>query len=333
MTVEIITFFNNKGGVGKTSLVYHVACMLAELGYRVVAADLDPQANLTSAFLDEEQVENLWSSEHRRTVWGAIEPFQEGAGPIADAELTKTLDEHLVLLPGDLALSAFEDDLSTEWLSCLGGKPRSFRIMSAFYTVLRQAAERHSASFVLVDVGPTLGAINRAALVASDHVVIPVAPDLFSLQGLRNLGPTLRDWRAGWEERRSKAPSSVDSLPMGTMHVLGYVVLGHGVRLDRPVKAYMRWMDQIPDEFRRSVMNEDASDPPAVADDPYCLAQLKHYHSLLPLGQEARKPIFALKPADGAFGGHAQAAQSAYVDFMNLSRAVVSAATQFLDHT
>jgi len=118
-----------------------------------------------------------------------------------------------VLLPGDLALSAFEDDLSSEWLSCLGGRPRSFRIMSAFHTVLTRAAERHAADFVLVDVGPTLGAINRAALVASDHVVIPVAPDLFSLQGLRNLGPTLRNWRGGWQDRLAKAPPSVDGLP------------------------------------------------------------------------------------------------------------------------
>jgi chromosome partitioning protein len=50
-------------------------------------------------------------------------------GPVGDAEMTKTLDDRLVLLPGDLALSAFEDDLSSEWLSCLGGRPRSFRIV------------------------------------------------------------------------------------------------------------------------------------------------------------------------------------------------------------
>ena len=48
-----VAFFNNKGGVGKTSLVYHLAWMLRELGGRVIAADLDPQANLTGMFLDE----------------------------------------------------------------------------------------------------------------------------------------------------------------------------------------------------------------------------------------------------------------------------------------
>ena len=59
MSVPVIAFFNNKGGVGKTSLVYHVAHMLANLDFRVVATDLDPQANLSAAFLDDEQLELL----------------------------------------------------------------------------------------------------------------------------------------------------------------------------------------------------------------------------------------------------------------------------------
>lgn len=323
MTAQVVTFFNNKGGVGKTSLAYHVAWMLAELGHRVVAADLDPQANLTSAFLDEEQIESLWPlTGQRPTIWGAIRPFQEGSGPIADIPVIPTPEDRLALLPGDLALSSFEDDLSSEWSHCLDGRPRAFRVMSAFFTVLVRAADEYQADFVLVDVGPTLGAINRAALVASNHVVIPVAPDLFSLQGLRNLGPTLRTWRSGWHERLDKAPDSVRPLPLGEMNVLGYVVLGHGVRLDRPVKAYLRWIEQIPNEFRRSVLNQDGAMAPSVSDDQYCLSQLKHYHSLVPLGQEARKPIFALKPADGAFGGHAQAALRAYEDFRQLANTI-----------
>jgi chromosome partitioning protein len=105
-------------------------------------------------------------------------------------------------------------------------------------------------------------------------------------------------------------------------------VLGHGVRLDRPVQAYQRWMDEIPGEFRRSVIQRPEGPVPSVADDPYCLAQLKHYRSLIPMGQEARKPIFALKPADGAFGGHAQAAQRAYGDFRSLATALLSQLSQ-----
>jgi chromosome partitioning protein len=320
VTVPVITFFNNKGGVGKTSLVYHLAWILAELGHRVLAADLDPQANLTSAFLDEEDLEVLWSETgERNTIWGSIRPFQEGtAGGFVPVRLSQTSDDRLALLPGDLSLSSLEDDLSTDWTQSRAGKPRAFRMMSAFWTVLQDAAARHSANLILVDVGPSLGAINRAALVASDHVVIPVAPDLFSLQGLRNLGPTLRLWRAGWHESVERRPDSIDTWPTGQMNVLGYVVLQHGVRLDRPVKAYQRWMDQIPGEFLSAVLGSTEI-PRPVNDDPHCLGQLKHYHSLMPLAQQARKPIFALTAADGAFGGHFKAAKDAYGHFESLA--------------
>jgi cellulose biosynthesis protein BcsQ len=325
VSAPIITFFNNKGGVGKTSLVYHLAWMLAELGHRVVAADLDPQANLTAAFLDEEEIEQLWSAGETRTIWSAIRPFVDDEGSIQAITPISTADEHLVLLPSELTLSRFEDELSTQWRDCLEGtRLRPFLVMSAFWTVLRAAALAHEAEVVLVDVGPSLGAINRAALVASDHVVVPMAPDLFSLQGLRNLGPTLREWRQGWRKRLDERPTDDRELPTGAMLPLGYVLLAHGVRLNRPVQAYQRWMNQIPEQFHHLVLDQTTS-APLPDDDRYCLAQLKHYHSLMPLAQEARKPIFALKPADGAFGGHAQAAQRAYGDFRTLASRLLDA--------
>lgn len=76
-----IAFFNNKSGVGKTSLVYHVAWMLAELGYRVLAVDLDPQSNLSIMALDEDRLEALWPDvAHRETLFGAVEPLFGGTG-------------------------------------------------------------------------------------------------------------------------------------------------------------------------------------------------------------------------------------------------------------
>jgi chromosome partitioning protein len=55
------------------------------------------------------------------------------------------------------------------------------------------------------------------------------------------------------------------------------------------------------------------------ADDPYSLATLKNYRSLMPMAQEARKPIFLLKPADGVIGGHVKAAEECGNDFKNLA--------------
>jgi chromosome partitioning protein len=318
LTVPAIAFFNNKGGVGKTSLVYHVAWMLAERGTRVVAVDLDPQANLSAAFLEEERLEELWSDERQMpTIYGAVRPIKRGVGDIFDPLLELATDR-LALIPGDMALSELEDDLSQVWPRCLDRDERAFRVISAFWRVIQRGAELHHATVVLVDLGPNLGAINRAALIASDHVVIPLGPDIFSLQGLRNLGPTLRAWRQGWRERLERIPARDLRLPPGAMAPLGYVVMAHSVRQDRPVKAYDKWIARIPETYRQFMLDE-LSDAPTVTHDAHCLALLKHYRSLMPMAQEARKPLFALKPADGALGAHVSAVREAYKDFKRLA--------------
>jgi chromosome partitioning protein len=323
MSIPVIAFFNNKGGVGKTSLVYHLAWMYAEMGLRVVAADLDPQANLTSAFLDEDRLIDLWpAGDHPDTIFGCIRPVQRGISDIGDPHL-EIIDNPLALLVGDLLLSSFEDNLSEAWPKCLGGDERSFRIMSAFWRIMQKAAAEHNANVILMDLGPNLGAINRAALIASDYVVVPLSPDLFSLQGLRNLGPTLRIWRHDWQQRLTMNPAADLILPPGRMQPAGYIVLQHAVRMDRPVKAYDRWIARIPDEYQEYVLNKPENNNIQIQDDANCLALLKHYRSLMPLAQEAHKPMFYLKPADGAMGSHMHSVQSAYTDFNTLALKII----------
>jgi cellulose biosynthesis protein BcsQ len=319
MTPPVVTFFNNKGGVGKTTLVYHLAWMLNELGRAVVVLDLDPQANLTASFLDDDRVERLWNSTPRGTVYGALSPLFEGEGGVGSPPLEE-IRSGLWLVPGDLRLSGTEQQLGQAWADSLSRDVRAFRVTTAFATVGRLAAAQADAEIVLVDVGPNLGAINRAAMVASDHVVVPMAPDLYSLQGLQNLGPTLRTWRQDWLDRIDRAPRPDLELPAGDMRPVGYVVLQHGVRVDRIVGAYDRWLRQVPAHYRHWVLDgpTEAAAPP-VSEDPLCLGLLKHYHSLVPLGQEARKPVFFLKSADGAIGAHQRAVREAYGHFEALA--------------
>ncbi len=321
MSVPVIAFFNNKGGVGKTSLVYHLAWMYADKGLRVLAADLDPQANLTAAFLEEDEIEALWESgDPGRTVFDCVRPLQTGEGDILDPQLKLAEEiDRLALLVGDLRLTSYEDQLSEVWPKCLDRDQRAFRVTSAFWRVVQRAAQSHRADLVLVDLGPNLGAINRAVLVGADYVVVPLAPDLFSLQGLRNLGPALRDWRKQWEERAKRNPVKGLGLPEGRMSPIGYVVMQHSVRLDRPTRAYDRWVARIPGVYRTAVTKVVSDREVSVEEDPNCLALLKHYRSLMPMAQEARKPMFFLKPADGAIGAHYQSAQGAYRDFESLA--------------
>lgn len=320
--MRTIAFFNNKGGVGKTSMVYHLAWMFRDLGHSVLAADLDPQSNLTSIFLDEDEVEKLWTEgKHPDTILGSVDPLIESLGDIEDPKPIRVAAK-LSIIAGDLGLSTFEDRLSEAWGKCLDDKPPiagdGFRVITAFHRVLERAAASSRSELVLIDVGPNIGAMNRAALVAADFVVIPLGADLFSLQGLRNLGPTLREWRQGWQTRlNGKIPKGL-SLPSGQMRPLGYVLLNPSVRENRPVKSYLKWANRIPMVYAEEVL-QVAPRVAAAEEDDNQLAMLKHFKSLMPMAQDARKPMFHLTAADGAIGGHAGAVQDCRRQFRELA--------------
>jgi chromosome partitioning protein len=316
--MKTIAFFNNKGGEGKTSLLYHLAHMFALRGRRVVAADLDPQANLSGMFLQDDRMEALWTSGGASTVYSSMQPLIEGTGDL-HPPTPQMVGRKLALIPGDLTLSEVEDELSAQWPRCLNGEARAFRVTAAFDRMLRAMGERQQADLGLIDVGPNLGAINRCALVSADFVVIPIGADLFSIRGLQNVGPKLKAWRREWRDRKERAPDSLGfQLPEGAMSPLGYVVSRYSSRGSRAAKAFQRWLDRAPDVYAEAVLGLRGefrrSD-----EDHNRLAQLKDYRSLMPMAQEARKPMFLLKPADGAIGGHQTAVQECYSDFEALA--------------
>jgi cellulose biosynthesis protein BcsQ len=261
-------------------------------------------------FLDEDTLEKLWDDSTGKSISDSLRPLQEGEG-LGFAYVEKIAD-NLGLIVGNLALSRFEDRLSESWGKCFSKDVLAFRFMSAFYTLIQDGAKQFSADIILIDVGPNLGAINRAAMIATDQVVFPLVADMFSIQGLKNLGPTLQEWREEWKELlQGKAGDVKFPLPRGTMQPAGYVVMQHAAREGRPVKAYQRWVSRIPT-------------------DPNTLALLKHYRSLMPMAQEHRKPIFFLKPADGAIGSHYQAVQECYGHFLLLAKRVAANANMNL---
>jgi chromosome partitioning protein len=206
---------------------------------------------------------------------------------------------------------------------------RPMRILSSFWQVMQMATQQVQADIILADIGPNLGAINRSVLLATDYVAIPLGADLFSLQGLNNLGPMLKSWQNAWRKRLDNWNGSAEhqqfpdfALPVGKMEPIGYLCQQHSVRLDRPVQAYDKWVKKIPGVYRSAVLSQPSSENPAPENDPYCLATIKHYRSLIPMGQEHRKPIFNLTSANGAIGTHANAVADAKKDFKQLATTI-----------
>lgn len=324
--MKTIVFFNNKGGVGKTTLVYHFSYMLAELGYRSLAVDLDPQANLSSIFLSEERLQKIYDNENSRpTILESIKPLNKGISDIKPAHI-ELISDKIGLIAGDLELSLFEDKLSSGWGNCLNRDEAAFRTVSSFYRIIKEANKRFNADFNIIDIGPNFGAINRATIIAADYVVVPMAADLFSLQGLKNLGDRLENWHSEWHDRASRNPEPSLELPSAKMKPLGYIIMQHGIKEKRPVKSYLKWANRIPQVFTEYVLKKTTTNFQSlrIEDDKHCIALLKHYHSLIPMAMEARKPIFLLKPSDGAIGAHFGAVKRAYTDFESLTKKIIS---------
>jgi len=316
--IPVVAFFNNKGGAAAPSLVYNAAWKLADLGFRVLAADLDPQANLTGEFLDDAQLAQIWPQPPTvpPTIFGSLIPLIKGTGDVERVP-ARPINSHLSLVPGDIALSSFEDELSAQWSNCLNGQERAFRVTSAFWRVLQGAARESGAQVILMELGPNLGAINRAALIAADHVVVSVAPDLYSLHSLRYLGPSIRKWRADWHSSLAKNPEPSLVLPKGEMSPAGYVVFQHAVRPDGPVQSSAKWMSAIPLAYARFVLGLETT--LINGEDSNRIAILKHYRGVIPMAQVARKPIFHLNPGDGALSSHMKAVSAAGKEFGELA--------------
>jgi len=309
--------------VGKTTTVYHVAWMLSEMGTKTIAVDLDPQSNLTSMFLSSERLEDIYENSLPVTILDAINPIVNG-DPAVPVHLEE-INDYLRLIPGNLALSTFEDTLSDAWLKCLNSEIYSFRITSIFKTILDEAANRFGAEVILIDVGPNLGAINRAVTISSDYIVMPVASDLFSIQGIKNLGKTLNTWKRQWNQRKEMQPDNLTvSIPENNFQPAGYIVMQYSAKESKPVKSYLKWANRIPKVYGEFVLSINSTNNINIEEDSDCIGLLKHFRSLAPMSMEAHKPIFLLKPADGAIGAHVYAVQQSYSEFERLTNRILT---------
>jgi hypothetical protein len=152
---------------------------------------------------------------------------------------------------------------------------------------------------------------------------MPVASDLFSLQGIKNFGVTLSTWKKQWDQRFELKPLNTSfEIPNKASRPSGYIVMQYSAKESKPVKSYLRWANRIPSIFSEFVLSKKTTFT-SVEDDPYCIALLKHFRSLAPMSMEAHKPIFLLKPADGAIGAHIYAVQKSYEDFKVLAEKIL----------
>lgn len=294
MSAPVIGFVSTRHGIGKTTLIYNLGFMYASLGWRVLLADLAPQADLTADAVDIDDA--FWPTTRAET-------------PLCAALRLCTLEDGPWLLAADPRLAAEEDVLARAWCEASAGSAEARRQTMACSERVQREARELGAHVVLVDLPSSLGALTRAALVGCDHVVLAITSDYASLMLLPALRETLDRWRREWRtltEPAAATPASSAGFPTA-----GYVFLGRG-----HTRLLSRW-DKL--------MYNLAEDWPARSighPGPNCLGVVKDYPALVELAREARKPLFALKPADGALGAHAQLVVEAYRNFREIAETI-----------
>ncbi len=329
--MKTIAFFNNISRLDERNalLVSDLAWMFCDLGQRVLMVDLDPALHLTNHVLDDSAIDAIWLPSNRpQSVLGAM----MFAKPENDANVLSTvrnLGTNLSFIAGDPALGRFEDSLSQAWKECMSDDPAAaaagLRSTSIVHRVIELAAKVLASNLVLINLGSNLDAINRAALVAADYVIIPLADYPISRFGLSKLGPTLRKWRQEWQERKHKHVPQGFSPPLGCMEALGYVLVDSATRGNRPVRPSPHPSEHIATVYSKEVLGQDPT-ATAAQSDPNQLAILKHFKSLVPMAHDARKPMFHLTPADGAIGGHAAAVQDCKSQYKVLAERILERA-------
>lgn len=302
VSAPVIGFVSTRHGIGKTTLVYNLAWMLAGRGWRVLTADFDPQADLTADFLFVGAQHEPWATRRRAAaMWDTLELHAFEEGPF--------------LLAGDPRLAAEEDDLARAWLEVAAGSVEALRRTTALPERVRREARAVNAHVVLVDLSSSLGALNRAALVGCDHVILAVTRDIASTHLLPILFDTLDRWRNAWRTMGSGGLALTGSTT--AFPTAGCVVLGRGQTrvLPRDENLMYHLAENMPVE---QVINATVLRHPR----PHCLGVVKDYPALVELSREAGKPMFALKSADGAMGAHAQLVVEAYRNFREIAEAL-----------
>lgn len=302
--MQSVAVFNNKGGVGKTTLLCNLAAHLAlRHGKKVLVVDADPQCNATQSLFSEGQIEEFYSKQNF-TIYSVVKPLSRGKGFAQELKTHRSANFGVDVLVGDPALGLTEDLLATDWVQGTAGDVRGLRTTLLFSHLLQRCEEY---DFVFFDMGPSLGSINRAVLLSCDYFITPMSLDIFSLKAIENIAKSLDNWKVRYNRGLEAVQAPEEELevtsPSWDLKFGGYVTQQYTFKRDikgemRPVKAFERIMRRVPEVIVDNLA-PDVADTAALH-----LGSIPTLHSLVPLSQTSRKPIFALLGADGVVGAH-----------------------------
>lgn len=319
--MKVITFFNNKGGVGKTTTVVNLASYLSiKEGKKVLVVDMDPQSNATQAILPEDVWLEFYdpdNPETRKTIYDCFSKIEEGDAEFIDIDIPVTSAQNnfkVSLIPGHPKLSIIDDTMSKSWAETRSGDKGALRKLNWLNQLKRKNSDF---DYILIDVGPSLGALNRSALLNSDYFLTPMASDIFSLLGISNIAEWIDRWMDIYEyalamfiKTNGKEDSArffekhlINTDPRKSTRYIGYSIQQYSKRTfksgERPTKAYEKVISGFHGQIVKSLSHFAKE---GITDDELKLGDIPYIYSVIPLSQTSNTPIFQLNYSSGIRG-------------------------------
>jgi cellulose biosynthesis protein BcsQ len=324
-----IAMFNNKGGVGKTTLAFNLAVKFANKGYKTALIDLDPQCNLTRLALGND----FFMENSGVTIYDVLKGIIEGGADVnfsVALEKVSGASENLYLLRGDLGLAKYENLLSSAYNSAAAGDKIGYFQISAINRFLKEkgmnAAE--AIDIFVIDTSPTLGLLNRIILLGTDYFAVPVMPDAFSLQGIENLGKILEEWKIKWKNTGLALAGDIESkfVLSGEALFIGYILNSYNVYGKQPIKDHRNFIKQIPDLVKKFLSEKHCKNGLVAQSCADSIGDIQDYGRLPSLAHETAQAIFDIDPikAEAAQLGTVENIEKSNEEFEHLSDRILN---------
>jgi len=310
--VQKIALFNHKGGVSKTTTTFNLGWMLASKGKTVILVDTDPQCNLTGMALgqgtesDEERIEAIYNT-HSNIRTGLAPAFESQPRAIEAVDCIPIEGQDgLFLLPGHVGFGEYEVTLGIA--QELSGSIQALKNLPGSITdLLNKTAENFSADYILIDMSPSLGAINQNLLMTSDFFIVPTTADFFSVMAIDSLAKILPKWYA-WGKQASSLPvlkGASYPFPDITLRFLGTIVQNFRIIRGKETAAFETWIQRVEEDVANKLIPVLRQNNMMLSEQLYrengiaqscTLTKIPNFNSLIALSQEHQTPVYALTP-------------------------------------
>jgi cellulose biosynthesis protein BcsQ len=317
--MKTVCFFNNKAGVGKTTLICNIAAnFVQKFNKRILLIDCDPQCNATQLILGDDNLASLYLPDKaafnkRHTIFDVIAPIQDGDATI-NLDITPSPGAKnrfgVDILPGHPRFSAIEAPLSQAWYEAIGGDIEGLR-KTNWCSVLYESFVKDY-DIIFVDLGTEFSSINRTVLLGSDFFVCPVGWNVMSVVGIQYVADWLHQsihlYEKGLERCESRNPGQLASYNVKYMIDIAKGFAGYTLQqyifkskesFRSRMQAFEPILNRIPDEIQNYFSDFFAKD---VTLETAKLGDVPYLFSLIPLGLAANAPIFDLSPDDRIVG-------------------------------